>query len=183
MRWLASTFLPVAFAGLACMGWATHRMNRGDIAAWLKGARSEEHVGQVLEYAITMRGCAVARSVTEIAGAGDIDHLVATPAALWVVETKSSRVPRRHFPSALSGLARKMKHVRDWAPAGAPVRGCLVLDDPNGARRRRYDADDETIRLHTAHSLAKALSAEASAEPAVSPALARNVWQLGRVEE
>ena len=56
-----------------------------------KGGDAENRVGQIIEYAITARNCAVAHSVTAIAKVGDIDHLVATPAAVWVVETKYKR--------------------------------------------------------------------------------------------
>ena len=51
-------------------------------------AAAERNVGGLIEYGITAPGCAIAHSVTEIAEIGDIDHLVATPGCLWVVETK-----------------------------------------------------------------------------------------------
>ena len=179
------TPLTIAFmaASLIGMRLASRSMDRGRIAGWLKGAESEEHVGQVLEYAITAPHCAVAHSVTELTGAGDIDHLVATPAGLWLVETKHRRLPRKMFPQTLAAIARKMKAARAWAPPDTPVRGCLVLDNPEGTRRRRYDASDETIFVHTTDSLAKLLAEEAGAYPSVSPKLANAVWQLGRTQE
>ncbi len=57
------------------------------------GARAEEAVGQAIEYALTRERCAVVHHVEEIAKVGDIDHLVATPRGLWVIETKHGRVP------------------------------------------------------------------------------------------
>lgn len=175
--------IPVALASLAWMAWTLRSMDRGEIAAWLKGADSEEYVGQAIEYALTVPSCAVAHSVTGLTDSGDIDHLVATPAGLWVVETKTGRVPKRFFPGVLEGLARKAKAAREWAPPGTIVRACLVLDNPEGTRRRRYEAAGETIAVHSVRSLAKDLSAEVTPEPAASPELANAVWKLGKIAE
>jgi len=181
--WIATTSIAaLALAVLPLLiGWRS--TERGDIANWLKGADSERNVGQVIEYAITAPHCAVAHSVTELTGAGDIDHLVATPVGLWVVETKHRRLPRKMFLRTLSTIARKVKEVRAWAPPDTPVRGCLVLDNPEGAMQRRRQASGETIFVHSTGSLAKALVEEAGAYPGVSPKLAKSVWQLGTVEE
>lgn len=161
---------------------AWRSMERGSIARWLKGADSEQNIGQAIEYAITAPHCAVAHSVTALTDADDIDHLVATPGGLWVVETKHRRVPRKTFPRTLSAIARKVKETRAWAPPGTPVRGCLVLDNPEGAMQRRRQASGETIFVYTAGSLAKALAEEAGAYPSVSPELANAVWELGKAE-
>lgn len=179
--WITYSFLPIALACLVYILWAARRMDRGDIAAWLKGAESEAYVGQAIEYAITAPNCAVVHSVTELTGAGDIDHLVATPSALWIIETKHRRVPQKMFPRTLSAIARKMKEARAWAPPGTPVRGCLVVANPEGAMQPSRQASGETIFVRTAGSLAKALAEEAGAYPSVSPKLASAVWQLGRV--
>ena len=152
---------------------------RGSIASWLNGAESEEEVGQAIERALTARGCAVAHSVTALTGAGDIDHLVLTPAGLTVVETKYRRVPRKRFPNVLSALAGKVKDVRAWAPPGTPVRAILVLANPDGTRRWRYEAADEAVAVHTPGSLAKALATDAASDRAVAPGLAEAVWGLG----
>ena len=64
-----------------------------------KGLDAEMKVGQIIEYAITDARCAVAHSVTSIAKVGDIDHIIATPAAIWVVETKYRWVLQEVFPN------------------------------------------------------------------------------------
>ena len=182
-RWIS--YLPIALAvpAGAYMAWATRSMDRGEIAAWLKGADAEQNIGQAIERALTAAHCAVAHSVTGLTDSGDIDHLVATPAGLWVLETKTRRIPRKEFPRVLHGLARKVKSASEWAPPGTVVRACLVLDNPEGTRRRTYDASGETVLIHNAQSLAKALSAEAGGLPAAPTGLAARVWSLASLDE
>lgn len=181
--WISRIGVLVMLGLLAPLLLAGRSMRRGSIAAWLKGAASERNVGQAIERAIAAPGCAVAHTVTGLTGSGDIDHLVATPAGLWVVETKARRVPRNRFPRVLNGLARKVKAAREWAPPGTAVRGCLALDDPQRARRRRYEAAGETIAVHGALSLAKVLGAEAAGRSAAAPELAERVWTLAGPDE
>ncbi|MCY3754819.1 MAG: nuclease-related domain-containing protein [Alphaproteobacteria bacterium] len=178
--WLSIALMILALPFLL-LAWRS--VERGRIAGWLKGADSERKVGQEIERALTAPGCAVAHSVTELTAAGDIDHLVATPAGLWVVEVKHRRVPRKRFPKILAGIARKVKEARAWAPPDTPVRGCLVLDNPEGTRRRRYEKAGEPIAVHTAGSLAKALAAEAASGPSTSFGLMEAVWRLGKAGE
>ncbi|MYE59474.1 MAG: NERD domain-containing protein [Alphaproteobacteria bacterium] len=177
--WVAPLTIGIMAASLIGTLLAGRSMDRGRIARWLKGAESEEEVGQAIERALTARGCAVAHSVTALTGAGDIDHLVLTPAGLTVVETKYRRVPRKRFPNVLSALAGKVKDVRAWAPPGTPVRAILVLANPDGTRRWRYEAADEAVAVHTPGSLAKALATDAASDRAVAPGLAEAVWGLG----
>ena len=93
------------------------------------GEKAETLAAQVIEHALTAPDCALARSVVAIARARDIDHLVATPVRLWVIETKHRRGPRERFPEVLRRIADNTTAVWEWAPAGTPVRGCLVLAD------------------------------------------------------
>ena len=90
------------------------------------GAGAEERVGEAIEYALTRAGCAVAHGVTVIAREGDIDHLVATPTRLWVLETKSGRLPRTAFATTLRRIARNVDAVRAWAPGEDVVGGARV---------------------------------------------------------
>ena len=181
--WISRIGVLVMLGLLAPLLLTGRSMRRGGIAAWLKGAASERNVGQAIERAIAAPGCAVAHTVTGLTGSGDADHLVATPAGLWVVETKTGRIPRKRFPRVLHGLARKVKAAREWAPPGTAVRGCLALDDPQRARRRRYEAAGETIAVHSVQSLTEALSAEAGELPASAPELAERVWTLAGPDE
>ena len=85
------------------LGAALHKLARGwRLSHMQKGAHAEERVGQAIEYALTRERCAVAHHVEGIARVGDIDHLVATPRGLWVVETKHRLVPRSEFPETLA---------------------------------------------------------------------------------
>ena len=80
-----------------------------------------------IEHALAAPGCAVAHSVSTIARAGVIDHLVATPVRLWVIAAIDRRVSREELPKVLAESAENTTAVWDWAPQGTPVRGCLVL--------------------------------------------------------
>lgn len=144
-----------------------------------KGFDAETRVGQAIEYAITRDGCAFAHTVTTIAKVGDIDHIVATPMRLWVVETKYTYVPKGQFPKALSRIAANTRAVRRWAPEGTPVRGCLVIAyeqdfDPE------YDWFGEKISAHTPDSLVQTLRSEAREKQSIDKGIARDVWKLGR---
>ena len=52
-----------------------------------KGHVAERQIGRALEQAITARGCAIAHNVTGVMNSGDVDHIVATPLCVWVIET------------------------------------------------------------------------------------------------
>lgn len=76
----------------------------------------------MIDDALVPWNCEVADSVFDIAPEGDIDHLVATPMALWVVETKVRAVSKDRFRAVLDRIARNVHAVEAWAP-GVPVRG------------------------------------------------------------
>ena len=160
-------------AWLAFRGWRLRDMRTG--------AGAEERVGEAIEYALTRAGCAVAHGVTVIAREGDIDHLVATPTRLWVLETKSGRLPRTAFATTLRRIARNVDAVRAWAP-GADVVGALVFA---GAVRveaqETYDLGSETIRCFgDRESLMRQLRDEAEGAGKLGTAIVRTVWELAR---
>ena len=144
----------------------------------LKGAAAERNVGGLMEYGITAPGCAIAHSVTEIAEVGDIDHLVATPGCLWVVETKYGKVPKERFREVLRRLRANQDAVRRWASTGTEVRACLVLATEDGPRRKRLYENGQ-VELFDPKSLVCELRRK-SANPASSADLltARRVWAL-----
>ena len=146
------------------------------------GARTEEKAGEAIEYALTRDTCAVAHGVTEIARHGDIDHLVATPSGLWVVETKSRRLPRRVFVKTLRRIVANVEAVRDWAPPGVRVTGVLAFagDKPVNPKES-YEQGAETIRCFgDPESLVRHLRNEASREGSLGPRVVRDVWMLGK---
>ena len=136
-----------------------------------KGAHAEETVGQAIEYALTRERCAVAHHVEGIARIGDIDHLVATPRGLWVIETKDGRVPRSDFQESLRRIALNVEAVRDWVP-GMRVTGCFVIATGRGSPPKpTYGWGAETIRCFgSAVSLMREVQTEARSE-AVLPSL------------
>jgi len=178
--------------GAVCLGVAFYKAARpadGGVASWRlrdigTGARAEETVGQAIEYSLTRARCGVAHHVEEIARVGDIDHLVATPSGLWVIETKHGRIPDQQFPEALSRIAANVQAVRDWAP-GTQVTGCLVFAGDREVRAKStYGSGAETIRCFTsAPALMRTLRKEAHGQGPVGADLARRVWTLARAEE
>ena len=145
--------------------------------------RAEPRAGQAIEHALTAPHCAVARSVNAIAKVGDIDHLVATPVRLWVIETRSRRVPRERFPEVLRRIADNTTAVWEWAPAGTPVRGCLVLANDARPQRKTFDYGKEPVVVHTPASLARELETEARTERMVDEHVAASVRELGQTPE
>lgn len=146
------------------------------------GARAEETIGQAIEYALTRDACAVAHHVEEIARVGDIDHLVATPNALWVIETKHTRVPKSEFPETLRRIAANVQGVREWAP-GTRVTGCLVFaSDQQKSPKPTFKHGEETIKAFANRTaLMRELRKEARGSGG-SRELATRVWKLGKLE-
>ena len=100
-----------------------------------KGEDGEVRVWESVDDALYRPGCAAAYSEDGLPGLrGDVDHLVATPARLWVVDAKYRDVPKSELPEALLRVAAQVEAVEAWAPPGTPVRGCMVL----AYRRRDY---------------------------------------------
>ena len=155
-----------------------------------KGLDAETWVGQAIDYAVAAPGSAVAHGVTEIAKYGDIDHIVLTPARLWVVETKSGRVPNKEFRKVLAQIAANVAAVREWAPdhgVQVPVQGCLVLPSGEVTARdeRGYDdkASGEKILVEDRKSLVKKLRGESRGQQEADNEGVKNVWGLGKMEE
>ena len=170
----------VGIAGCLSAARALARRRRDGLKT---GGRADTSARQAIEHALTTPDCAVAHSVRGIARTGTIDHLVATPLRLWVIETKYEQVPRDRFPEVLRQVAEHTSAVWKWAPAGTPVRGCLVLAKKAMPGRRTCDYGHEPVVLHTPASLARELEAEASQERMIDERLAADVRELCRVTE
>ena len=147
-----------------------------------KGWHGERRVGEEIERAIIARGCAVAHGVRTVADIGDIDHLVATPVCLWVVETKYGWLPKDAFAEALRRLERNMGAVAVEFPQ-TPLQGCLVLayEEEREIKRRRYS--NGRIVVHTPESLLEALQSEAQQNLSLDPAVTNRIWELAVTDE
>ena len=132
-----------------------------------------------IEHALAAPDCAVAHSVSTIARAGNIDHLVATPVRLWVIGTTHRRVPREELPGVLARIGDNTAAVWDWAPPGTPVRGCLVLGGgAHSSTRNRYDYGKGPVVVHTPATLARELKAETECSCDLDERVADAVWKL-----
>ena len=174
----------IVLPGVIILAWACLRilgMEQGDwrISNMRKGLRAEARIGHTIEWALSSYACAVAHNVMDHSPGGDIDHLVATPKGLWVIETKYGRVNDKRFPNTLRSIARNVHDVREQIP-NANVTGCLVFATDPGKVSPSYDYDGEQILCFPdPNSLAHALRKEARST-ASSNELAKLVWDLRR---
>lgn len=163
------------------------RSSRWSLTNLIKGLDAERRVGEAIDYAITAENCAVAHSVIKLAKkVGDIDHLVATPKRVWVIETKYKKVHGKRFPEVLRRIAANVKWVREWAPAGTPVRGCLVLPfETRDFKKKNYREDEEEITVYTEKTLdtlIREMREEARGKRSLDEQIAKDIWDLGKFE-
>ena len=174
---------PLAIAGgivLAIAAFVVLRTLRRDGASRLrKDVGAAVSTRRAVERALAAPDCAVAHSVSTIARAGNIDHLVATPARLWVIGTVHRRVPREELPGVLARIADNTAAVWDWAPPGTPVRGCLVIGGGTHPARNQYDYGKGPVAVHTPATLARELKAETERPRDLDERVADAVWKLG----
>ena len=181
--WAPAAAVSAVLVAIGVLWWGSRSIERTRLGRLGKGEEGATDAGQAIEYAIAVPGCAIARSVTGIARASEIDHLVATPLRLWVIETKYPKVPREHLPEVLRQIAENTSAVWEWVPPGTPVRGCLVLAKGAPPSRKTYDYGKEPVVVHTLASLARELKAEAGMERMIDERVVAEVWNLGRVAE
>lgn len=179
--WSSVPFIAVALVALIVVRYMERGSKRWSVKNLEKGIAAETRVGQIIELAITTENCAVSHSVTSIAKVGDIDHLVATPVALWVIETKYKRVPQQEFSKVLSRIAANTIEVRRWAPTGTIVRGCLVLAYESRIKRRKYEHRGEEITVYTPQLLFDEMRDDVRQEQLLDTRIAPDLWNLSRV--
>ena len=120
-----------------------------------KGLAAETLIGRRIEAAITRPNHAVAHNLLiGRAEPGDIDHMVATPEGLVVVEAKFKDLPEDRFSEVRHRLARNIKAVREWAPPGTRVRGAIVYMNLEH-REREYPTLGEDIRVYESKRFAR----------------------------
>lgn len=158
------------------MWWFLRRRRRN----FEKGHVAERQIGRALEQAVTADNCAIAHNVEGVASSRDIDHIVATPQGVWVVETKYRRVPNRNFPYVLKRIGADVARMRERLPPDTPVHGCLVLAyETDGVVAER-----DGVRVYNHDTFATeflvTLRNERRDDLTVNRQVARVVWQLGR---
>ena len=154
---------------------------------WLPGLKAERRIGDLIDYAVTQCGCAFAHDVREALGdgLGNVDHVVMTPAGIWVVETRAHRVPKSRFPAALRQVAENVGRVRNHLETSLPVRGALVIADRSqDALEEQFDWEGEALLAFGAKRFLRALKAECeqTGTDVRSPEMAlvaHKVWDLG----
>lgn len=153
-------------------------------STWGRGLAAERWVGDLIEHAVAQPGCAFAHDVREaLGGAGNVDHVVMTPAGVWAVETKARRLSKRRFADALRQVAQNVRRVRHHLGTSLPVRGALVIADrPDGSPERDYDSQGETVTVFGPKTFWRLLRDErdrATGGSAETANVERMVWNLG----
>ena len=155
-------------------------------ATWGRGPDAERRIGDLIDHAVAQRGCAVAHDVREaLDGRGNVDHVVMTPAGIWVVETKARWLSKERFRAALHQVAGNVDRIRSHLETSLPVRGALVIADPlKDALEKEHDWKGDPVWTFGGEKFWRMLKAECKqpGADAASPELARvarEVWKLG----
>ena len=155
-------------------------------STWGRRLAAERRVGDRIEHALVRPGCAFAHDVKEaLGGSGNVDHVVLTPAGVWVVETKAGWLDKGPFTNALRQVATNVERVRRNLNApDAPVRGALVIADNQELYEADHDWKDEPVAVFRVVSFWRRLQQECGAdgqriEIQKGESLARKVWSLG----
>ena len=175
---------PLSVMGLAYV--AVVLVLRRTQSTWGRGLVAEKRVGDRIEHALVRPGCAFAHDVKEaLGGPGNVDHVVLTPAGVWVVETKAGWLDKGPFKDALRQTAANVERVRRNLNApDVAVRGALVIAD----NQERYESDrdwkDEPVTAFRVVSFWRRLQQECDAdgqgiESEKGESLADKVWSLG----
>ena len=185
--WMGTVAAMALLVGAVLAFAAYHRLFLRSDARWGRGFRAERQIGDFIEHALTRPGCAYAHDVKEALGsAGNVDHVVMTPAGIWVVETKSGWVSPRRFPNALHQVARNMRRLRrHLGSTSLPVRGALIIaDQGDGKLVQEYDSGGEPVNAFDPKTFWRLLRGECEHPHATGPSpdvarVARLVWHLG----
>ena len=155
-------------------------------STWGRELTAERRVGDRIEHALVRPGCAFAHDVKEaLGGPGNVDHVVLTPAGVWVVETKAEWLDEGPFKDALRQAAANVERVRRNLNApDVPVRGALVIADNQEPYEADHDWKDEPVTAFRVVSFWRRLQQECDAvgqgvEIQKGESLARKVWSLG----
>lgn len=151
-----------------------------------RGWEAERRVGDLIEHAVAQPGCAFAHDVKEaIGGSGNVDHVVMTPAGVWVVETKSGWLSKKRFPKALRQAAGNARRVSRHLETALPVRGALVIDGgENGSFEGEFDWKGEPVKVFGTKAFWRVLRHERQRGASLVPTpetsgVEKKVWSLG----
>ncbi len=130
-------------------------------STWGRGLAAERQVGDRIEHALVRDGCALAHDVKEALGSGgNVDHVVLTPAGVWVVETKAAWLHADRFKAALRQVAGNVQRVRGKLATPLPIRGVLVIAEDGKPYESDFDWQGEPIKAFGLESFWRRLREE-----------------------
>ena len=182
--WWYSFLGALCLVGLA-LGLLTLVARRTE-STWGRGLGAERHVADRIEHALVWPGCAFAHDVKEaLDGPGNVDHVVLTPAGVWVVETKAAEwLEGDRFTEALQQTAANVARVRRELGTTVLVRGALVLANNQKLQPSNYDWKGEPVTAFGVVSFWRSILRECKADrhdidAPGQKSLARKIWGLG----
>ena len=139
-----------------------------------------------MEHALTKDTCAYAHDVKEaIPGIkGNIDHVAATPAGVWVVETKSDWIHKDKYPKALAQAAGAVRPVKRHLRTRLPIRAALVLNETDQTIDRINDRDGQPVHVLDVKTFWRRVRDDAKSLPAQGMEdevrrVVASVWDMG----
>ena len=113
--------------------------------------------------------CAFTQDVKEALGQrGNVDHVVMTPAGIWVVDTKTAWLSQPQFRPALRQVAENTRRVRHHIETSLPPRGALVTAGrSNDSLDADYDWKGEQIKAFGAKKFCSVLRVEREQVPSI----------------
>ena len=179
-----STLGAVSMVAIACVALVV--VTRRTQSTLGRGLEAERRVGDRIEHALVRPGCAFAHDVKEaLGGSGNVDHVVLTPAGVWVVETKAGWLKKGPFKNALRQVAVNVERVRRHLNMiDVPVRGALVIADNQESYESDHDWMGEPVTAFRVVSFWQRLQEECGAggqsvEAQEREGWAREIWRLG----
>lgn len=180
-RWSVFCALGITALAYGNIALVLHRTQ----TTWVRGLTAEKSVGDHIEHALVRPGCAFAHDVKEaLGGSGNVDHVVLTPARIWVIETKSGWMGEEPFQNALRQTAINVERVRKHLGKRVPVRGAIVLADKLDLYESERDWKGEPVTVFRVVSFWRRLQQDCYLDDKLTKdeqleKLARKVWDLG----
>ena len=146
-----TSLIGLLLAGLALLllGNAVYSRRDWSLQNIQKGLAGEALIGDITERALLKsHGLYVAHDVATSTANNNIDHVVATPTMVLVVETKYQYLQKQAFAKTLRSIRNNVEFIEDFLEIDSNVLGCLVLaKETKPIKRTEYDRAGPKVRV------------------------------------